>query len=314
MLQSHFCNLISERKHDALRLENFKVNAIGGYGGTCELHVIENGRKYSGTVDLKMDTLRQMALPMSPPTKQTSTDRRPANLPLLTRYNLEFTEGFSISVQQIDNGTHLVVSFRQYIGRIQSKEEESFTFSGVTRNLVAHSVVLGPDKWSGYLFFEDFQGKTENDQVLVGMITMCILFPCQTNGGPPGRHSGEKYINDLVNARFLKPFLDGYMPYSVPLKDGDSRVTLSKGKRGRISPKAMVALQLLHRPPLGFMCLTDYDGYKAYLFDAQQAVVRVFAYRNLSTDDEPSLPLNTVDFWRFFNCHEPGVAPERPRK
>lgn len=312
MIQSHFCNLISERKTDALRIENFKVNSIGGIGGTCELHLIESGRKYSGTVDLQMDALRQTPLPMSSPSKQTSTDNRKPNTPLTTRYNIDFTESYSMSVQQVDNGTHLAVSVRQYIGKIMTKEEKRFTFSGDKRNLAAHSVVLGPDSWTGYLFFEDFQGKADREHVLVGMVSLCELIFCQFNGGPPLRQSADSYIEDLASARLLKIFLNNYTPYYVILRDDDSRMTIRKAKKSRISPQAMIGIQLFRRPPLGFMCRTNHDGLKVYLFDVQQAVVRVFAYQGLGSTGDASLPLKTVDFWRFFNCYQPGAAPARP--
>lgn len=295
-------------------MENFKVNAKGGFGGTCELHLYEGGRKYSGTVDLRMDTLRQTALPMSPPSKRTSIDSRPANTPRTTRYNIYFTEGYSFSVQQVDNGTHLVVSVRQYIGKAVSTEEKSFTFSGALRPLAAHSVVLGPDSWTGYLFFEDFQRRTDREHVLVGVVSLCELLLCQFNGGPPLRSSAKSFIDDLGWARLLRPFLTNSTPYYVLLRDDDSKMTIRKPKESRISPQAVIGLQLFHQPPLGFMCLTDRDGLRVYLFDTQQAVVRVFAYQGLGSTGHASLPIKTVDFWRFFNCYQPGAAPARPSK
>ena len=273
---------------------------------------MEGGRRYGGTVDLTRDALNQTAVPLTL-SKTPLSDRSKVD-PISWRYTIDLTEGSWLRVAQADNGSHLLVGVQTRKGA--PKEEERLTFTGDQRLQVAHSVVLGPRSWTGYLFFE-VGSKEDNDNQedsIVGVVSICEFLLCQHNGEPPERSSARTYVGALRSATLLAPFQGGTQPYYVFVRDGDEQLVLQKS--GGQPEVSTVAQQQLFRGrrrrrlpwpplPLGFLCMTAHDGLRVYLFDVQRAVVRAFAYQGLGGRLADAIPLKTVEFWRFFNCHEP---------
>ena len=276
---------------------------------------MEGGRRYGGTVDLTRDALNQTAVPLTL-SKTPLSDRSKVD-PISWRYTIDLTEGGWLRVAQADNGSHLLVG----VTRKGAPKEERLTFTGDDRLKVAHSVVLGPRSWTGYLFFE--VGSKENndnqEDSIVGVVSICEFLLCQHNGEPPERSSARTYVGALRSATLLAPFQGGTQPYYVFVRDGEQQLVLQKSSgQPEVSTggSTTVAQQQLFRGrrrrrlpwpplPLGFLCMTAHDGLRVYLFDVQRAVVRAFAYQGLGGRLADAIPLKTVEFWRFFNCHEP---------